>query len=144
MFSRAASVFVLALPVFAAASVLPRTDGGGPSNQCNTGSTQCCNSAVAVSDLSHQHHSMGSDGHCIKARRCARSPVVNPRPSRSCGWIPYRPRWSYVSSTILTNYATDRIDPLVTCSPLSLVGGASSCTADPVCCTGNNFVSFVL
>jgi len=141
MFSRAASVFVLALPVFAAASVLPRTDGGGPSNQCNTGSAQCCNSAVAVSDLSLQLHSMSSDGHRIKAHQSDR--FSTPRPSRSCGWIRYRPRWSYVFSTVLTNYATDRIDPLVTCSPISLVGGGTSCTAQPVCCTGNNFVSFV-
>ncbi|PPQ72862.1 hypothetical protein CVT26_003486 [Gymnopilus dilepis] len=39
MFARAASVFVLGLPVLAAASVLPRTDG----SQCTTGSLQCCN-----------------------------------------------------------------------------------------------------
>ncbi|KAF9483029.1 fungal hydrophobin [Pholiota conissans] len=52
MFARASSVFVLALPVLAAANVLPRTDGSGPSNQCNTGSLQCCNStATSASQL---------------------------------------------------------------------------------------------
>jgi hypothetical protein len=52
MFARATPAFVLALPVLAAASVLPRTGGGGDggSNQCNTGSTYCCNSAVSVSN----------------------------------------------------------------------------------------------
>jgi hypothetical protein len=50
MFARAAPAVVLALPVLAAANVLPRNDGGGPSNQCNTGSTYCCNSAVSVSN----------------------------------------------------------------------------------------------
>ncbi|KAL9713316.1 Hydrophobin-3 [Leucoagaricus gongylophorus] len=27
----------------------------------------------------------------------------------------------------------------LSCSPLSVVGGSNSCTAQPVCCTGNNF-----
>ncbi|KAJ3515708.1 hypothetical protein NLJ89_g1590 [Agrocybe chaxingu] len=44
---RVSSAFVLALPLLAAASVLPRTDG--PSNQCNTGSLQCCNSVQDAS-----------------------------------------------------------------------------------------------
>jgi hypothetical protein len=48
MFSCVSSVFVLALPLFAAASVLPRDD---PSNQCNTGPILCCDSVVAVSNL---------------------------------------------------------------------------------------------
>ncbi|KAF8959639.1 hydrophobin-263 [Flammula alnicola] len=43
MFARASSLFVLALPVLAAASVLPRQ-----SNQCNTGSIQCCNSTQSA------------------------------------------------------------------------------------------------
>ena len=67
MFARASSVFVLALPVFAAASILSRTGDGGPSNQCNTGPIQCCNSAVAVSNLSLQLYFMSSNSHCIKA-----------------------------------------------------------------------------
>ncbi|KAF8194691.1 hydrophobin-263 [Pholiota molesta] len=41
MFARVSSVFILALPVLAAANVLPRTD---PVSQCNTGGSQCCNS----------------------------------------------------------------------------------------------------
>ena len=61
MLARATSAFVLALPVLAAANVLPRTGGG---SQCNTGSTYCCNSVEDVSDLS-QLHSMSADGHCI-------------------------------------------------------------------------------
>ncbi|KAF8810455.1 hydrophobin [Phlegmacium glaucopus] len=48
MFSRAASVFVLALPLIATATVLPRT--GPSSNQCNSGSLQCCNSTSTASD----------------------------------------------------------------------------------------------
>ncbi|KAF8810414.1 hydrophobin-263 [Phlegmacium glaucopus] len=47
MFARASSVFVLALPLLATASVLPRTDG---TNQCNSGSLQCCNSTSTVSN----------------------------------------------------------------------------------------------
>ena len=52
MFSRTAtSVCVLALPLLATATALPR--GGKPppsppSSQCNTGSVQCCNSVQAV------------------------------------------------------------------------------------------------
>ncbi|KAF9038662.1 fungal hydrophobin-domain-containing protein [Panaeolus papilionaceus] len=46
------SAFVLALPLLAAASVLPRTDGSGPSNQCNTGSLQCCNSTQLATSSS--------------------------------------------------------------------------------------------
>ncbi|KAF8959640.1 fungal hydrophobin-domain-containing protein [Flammula alnicola] len=46
MFARASSVFVLALPVLAVASVLPRN--GTPSNQCNTGSIQCCDSTQSA------------------------------------------------------------------------------------------------
>jgi len=46
---RFAAIATLALPALAAATVLPRTDG--PSNQCNTGAIQCCNSVQAVSSL---------------------------------------------------------------------------------------------
>ncbi|KAF8806916.1 type 1 hydrophobin [Phlegmacium glaucopus] len=45
MFASAASVFVLALPLLATATVLPRTDGD---NQCNSGSLQCCDSTSTV------------------------------------------------------------------------------------------------
>ena len=65
MFARASSVFVLALPVFAAASILPCT-GDGPSDQCDTGVILCCAYVVAVSDLSLQLYSMSFNSHCIK------------------------------------------------------------------------------
>ncbi|KAF8806918.1 hydrophobin-263 [Phlegmacium glaucopus] len=47
MFARAASVFVLALPLLATATVLPRND---PVNQCNSGSLQCCDSTSTASN----------------------------------------------------------------------------------------------
>ncbi|KAF9483031.1 fungal hydrophobin [Pholiota conissans] len=47
MFARASSVFVLALPVLAVANVLPRQ-----SNQCNTGSLQCCQSTQSAASAS--------------------------------------------------------------------------------------------
>jgi len=50
MFARASSTFVLALPVFAAASILPRNDG------CSTGPVQCCASTQSVSNLSLQFY----------------------------------------------------------------------------------------
>ncbi|KAH9479145.1 Fruiting body protein SC1 [Psilocybe cubensis] len=50
MFARAASTFVLALPLLAAASAVPRNDG--PSNQCNTGSLQCCDSTQSATSSS--------------------------------------------------------------------------------------------
>lgn len=50
MFARSFSALVLALPVLAAASVVTRTD----SDQCNTGSFQCCQSTQPVSDISLQ------------------------------------------------------------------------------------------
>ncbi|PPQ65141.1 hypothetical protein CVT24_003231 [Panaeolus cyanescens] len=43
MFSRATAVAVLALPIFAAATVIPR-DG-----DCDTGSINCCNSTMTSS-----------------------------------------------------------------------------------------------
>ncbi|KAF9042076.1 fungal hydrophobin-domain-containing protein [Panaeolus papilionaceus] len=43
MFSRAASFAVLALPIFAAATAIPR-DG-----DCNTGQINCCNSTMTSS-----------------------------------------------------------------------------------------------
>ncbi|PPR05230.1 hypothetical protein CVT24_010336 [Panaeolus cyanescens] len=43
----ATSAVVLALPLLAAAGAVPRTDSG-PSNQCNTGTLQCCNSTQAA------------------------------------------------------------------------------------------------
>ena len=47
MLSRA---FILALPLLAAATAVPRNTGDdSPSNQCNTGSLQCCDSTQEVS-----------------------------------------------------------------------------------------------
>ncbi|KAF8194159.1 hydrophobin-263 [Pholiota molesta] len=49
MFARVSSVFILALPVLAAANVLPRAV---PISQCNTGGAQCCNHvATSASQL---------------------------------------------------------------------------------------------
>lgn len=45
MFARFTAAAILALPVFAAASAIPRD---APSNQCNTGAVQCCNSVQQV------------------------------------------------------------------------------------------------
>ncbi|PPQ96206.1 hypothetical protein CVT26_005611 [Gymnopilus dilepis] len=42
MFARASSLLVLALPLLAAASALPRNDG----NDCTTGSLECCASTA--------------------------------------------------------------------------------------------------
>ncbi|PPQ89201.1 hypothetical protein CVT25_001270 [Psilocybe cyanescens] len=50
MFARASAVFTLALPILAAASAVPRNDG--PSNQCNTGQLQCCNSTQSATSSS--------------------------------------------------------------------------------------------
>lgn len=67
MFAHALATLVLALPVLAAASVVPRGD-----NQCNTGPIQCCDSVQKVSDLSVQPHSMNSDGRFIKGHPAGR------------------------------------------------------------------------
>ncbi|KIM39530.1 hypothetical protein M413DRAFT_415466 [Hebeloma cylindrosporum] len=100
MFARASSVFVLALPVLAAASVLPRTDG-----QCNTGSIQCCNSAVAA---------------------------TNPAASALLGLL-----------GVVVGSVTGLVG--LTCSPITAIGvGGNSCSAQPVCCTGNNFNGLVV
>ncbi|KAH9479138.1 Fruiting body protein SC1 [Psilocybe cubensis] len=45
MFARA-SFIALALPVFVAATAVPRQDA--PSNQCNTGTLQCCSSVQSA------------------------------------------------------------------------------------------------
>ncbi|KDR75961.1 hypothetical protein GALMADRAFT_140193 [Galerina marginata CBS 339.88] len=44
---RASAAFAFALPVLAAATAIPRTDG-----DCNTGDIQCCNSTVQSSTTS--------------------------------------------------------------------------------------------
>ena len=139
MFAPSTSAFVLTLPILAVANVLPRNDGGGgPTNQCPTGTLYCCNMLVAVSNVSLQLH---SDGQFTKAHQSER--IYAPRPSWNCSWIRYQLCWSYVSSMIITNYVADRVNPLVTCSPITLVGSAPSCIAQPACCTGTNFVNFI-
>jgi len=50
MFARAASVFVLALPLLATANVLPRNGSGG--SECDTGSLQCCSSVQSSTSTS--------------------------------------------------------------------------------------------
>ncbi|KDR81005.1 hypothetical protein GALMADRAFT_136068 [Galerina marginata CBS 339.88] len=98
MFARASSVFVLALPVLVAANAIPRTDG--PSNQCNTGSIQCCNSVQSSS-----------------------SSVV----TLLAGLL-----------GVVLGSVTGQVG--VNCSPITVIGGAgNSCSAQPVCCTGNSF-----
>lgn len=50
MFARTSALFVFALPVLAAATAFPRNNPpDAPSNQCNTGSLQCCESTQDVS-----------------------------------------------------------------------------------------------
>jgi len=50
-------------------------------------------------------------------------------------------RKCFFSKRQLTWLLTD--GSLVNCTPLSIVGsGDNSCTAQPVCCTGNDFVRF--
>ncbi|KAF9527754.1 fungal hydrophobin-domain-containing protein [Crepidotus variabilis] len=97
-----ASALVLSLPLLAAASAIRRTDGTGPSNQCNTGSLQCCNSAQSASSLSGTLLGLlGLLG-------------------------------------VVVGDLTGEVG--VTCSPITVIGaGGSSCTAQPVCCTNNNF-----
>ncbi|KJA22759.1 hypothetical protein HYPSUDRAFT_185826 [Hypholoma sublateritium FD-334 SS-4] len=50
MFARTSALFVFALPVLAAATAFPRNNPpDSPSNQCNTGSLQCCESTQDAS-----------------------------------------------------------------------------------------------
>ncbi|KDR81004.1 hypothetical protein GALMADRAFT_136067 [Galerina marginata CBS 339.88] len=49
MFARASTAIVLALPILAVANVLPQARNDGPSNQCNTGTLQCCSSVQSSS-----------------------------------------------------------------------------------------------
>ncbi|KIM39525.1 hypothetical protein M413DRAFT_46411, partial [Hebeloma cylindrosporum] len=78
---------------------------GGPSNQCNTGTTYCCNSAVAPTD---------------------------PTASKLLGLL-----------GVVVGSVTGLVG--LTCSPIDVIGiGGSSCTAQPVCCTGNNFNGVVV
>ncbi|PPQ89208.1 hypothetical protein CVT25_001277 [Psilocybe cyanescens] len=101
MFARA-STLVLALPLLAAASAVPRTDG--PSNQCNTGPVQCCNT-VLQSGTTSTNLILGLLGI-----------VLGP-----------------VTGLLGLN-----------CTPIGVLGiGGNSCTAQPVCCTGNDFNGLV-
>ncbi|KAF9558361.1 fungal hydrophobin [Agrocybe pediades] len=97
MFART-SVVALALPLLAAASVLPRNDG--PSNQCNTGTLNCCNSVQSASSSS-------------------------------------------VAGLLgLLGIVVGDVTGLVglNCSPINVIGiSGNSCSAQPVCCTGNTF-----
>ncbi|KAF4618932.1 hypothetical protein D9613_009927 [Agrocybe pediades] len=89
-----ASVAVLALPVLAAATVLPR-DGN-----CNTGDIQCCNTVMQSSTTT-----LGMLGGLLG--------LVLPTVTGLIG---------------------------LNCSPLNILGiGGNSCSAQPVCCTNNQF-----
>ncbi|KIM39515.1 hypothetical protein M413DRAFT_48467, partial [Hebeloma cylindrosporum] len=73
---------------------------GSPSNQRNTGSLHCCDSAVAPND---------------------------PTASLLLGLL-----------GVVVGSVTGLVG--LTCSPITIIGGAtSSCSTQPVCCTGNNF-----
>ena len=65
MFPRAFSAFVLALPVLTSASAVARTND--PSNQCNNGSVQCCQSTQSVRDISPALQPVNSDDDFIQA-----------------------------------------------------------------------------
>ncbi|KAF8159213.1 hydrophobin-263 [Crassisporium funariophilum] len=99
MFARAASTFVLALPLLAAASVLPRQ------GQCNVGTISCCNSVQQASN-----------------------PVVG----LLAGLL-----------GIVLGPITGQVG--LNCSPLTVIGvGGNSCSAQPVCCTGNSFNGLIV
>ncbi|KAF5362460.1 hypothetical protein D9756_002084 [Leucocoprinus leucothites] len=114
MFVRVATIFTFlffVLPFLAAATAVPRTGGGGgggstpPTNQCNTGTIQCCNSVQSVN-------------------------------SSAVGLL-----------AGLLGIVLQGVTGLVglTCSPLDILGvGGNSCTAQPVCCTGNSFSGLIV
>ncbi|KAF9461146.1 hypothetical protein BDZ94DRAFT_1264405 [Collybia nuda] len=114
MFARASTLFVLALPLFVAASAVPRQEGadtdsynGKPEepttpditqkNQCTTGPVQCCNSLQSASDLSEHRDLLSS--------------------------VPDMSKDTMVG---------------VTCSPIEGEGN-NSCSAQTYCCNNNNF-----
>ncbi|KAF8641759.1 hypothetical protein AX16_009836 [Volvariella volvacea WC 439] len=110
MFSRAASVFLIALLAFTAlvaatnptvtVTVTPAPTSTSPASQCNTGSLQCCNSVQAASS-SAVGLLLGLLGIVIS------------------------------DLTALVG---------ITCSPLTIIGGGgNSCSAQPVCCQNNSF-----
>ncbi|KAH9479147.1 Fruiting body protein SC1 [Psilocybe cubensis] len=99
MFARA-STLVLALPLLAAATALPRTNGDGPSNQCNTGTISCCNQTLQ-SGTASTNLLLGLLG-------------------------------------IVLGPVTGLLG--LGCTPITVIGaGGNSCSAQPVCCTGNTF-----
>ncbi|KAF9047459.1 fungal hydrophobin-domain-containing protein [Panaeolus papilionaceus] len=90
------SIVLAALPIFAAASAVPRDIV----NSCNTGPIQCCNQVQTVAD----------------------SP--------------------FTSILGLVGVAVGSLTGLIgaNCSPITGIGlGGNSCSATPVCCTGNQF-----
>ncbi|KAF5310857.1 hypothetical protein D9619_007853 [Psilocybe cf. subviscida] len=92
-----AALSTLAVATLAAATPTKRDS---PTNQCNTGSIQCCNS-IQPSNSAQATTLLGLVGAVVKD-------------------------------------VTVKVG--ITCSPLSAIGIASnSCTAQPTCCTGNNF-----
>jgi hypothetical protein len=101
-----AALTTLAVATLAAATPTRRNDGGSaPSNQCNTGSIQCCNSVQSATSSSIAGI-LGLLG-------------------------------------VVVGTVTGLVG--VTCSPISAIGiGSSSCTAQPVCCTGNSFNGLIV
>ncbi|TFK70588.1 hydrophobin-263 [Pluteus cervinus] len=98
MFSRISAISLIALPLLASASVLPRQ------GDCNTGSISCCNSVQSSTSE------------------------------------------SVTSLAGLLGIVLPTIEGLVGlgCSPLSILGaGGNSCSAQPVCCTGNTFSGLI-
>ncbi|KAH9479137.1 Fruiting body protein SC1 [Psilocybe cubensis] len=99
MFARA-STLVLALPLLAAATAVPRNSGDGPSNQCNTGTLNCCDQTLSAT-ASSTNLLLGLLG-------------------------------------IVLGPVTGLLG--LSCSPIDVLGiSGNSCSAQPVCCTGNTF-----
>ncbi|KAH8822430.1 hydrophobin-251, partial [Flagelloscypha sp. PMI_526] len=101
------TTIVFATLLAVAVNAMPAVDaverrGGSPakSDQCNTGSIQCCNSVTKADDA--------------KASKIIHSLNIQ----------------DVVENTVVG----------LNCSPLSIIGiGSNSCSAQPVCCSNNNF-----
>lgn len=121
MFSRTIFLALFASTAFVAANPVP-TDTI-PASQCNTGPIQCCNQVQSVSS----HRVMHTD-------------IILTRSNTS------QANSNSISTLLaLLGISVGDITGLVgvSCSPISVVGiGGNSCSAQPVCCSNNNFVSY--
>jgi len=120
MFSRLATLVPIAALVAVATAAPGAVEARDSVSQCNTSDQYCCNQAITVGHFFIFHYSR-------VIYECIHSQQTTSAVSGLLG--------------VLNGL---NLGAGLTCSPISIIGiPGNSCTQQPVCCTGNTFVSCV-